>query len=1444
MKESIYLLRANPSLTTNVKLVCDSSYNLYLESYSANKELSDNKYKKVLISSDSFISERLANFYKDLPSNLAFEVKNTIKSDTIQKDINLQYDDTYYSGMRMVEDTRYVEEFQYNTTLKIVPNNLPKWFFIFRQDGTGLEDINGLDSKKLKVVKFFDLSKSTNIGKLFQKNYIDDDVIPESPFELNLKKFEFSKWNGYDYKSGGSVSKSMFLEDYMRNETTHYEMEKFVTSQFQKNDVICSNYLNISFLFDDTVSGIFEKSTSYNIETDYKFMNEDIYNGDFKIGQDLIISNNTFSVTEEKSYRKRWSINRYYGFYVNELIPLKKISPTIPALLNTSNISIYKNEFIVTGSSTLLTGAIPVMPLLTTWDINKVYHIKIKETYYLLDKHVEEIKDITGAVISTVDRYYIISDTLFNSTEEGTLSDLISDYDPVIKIIWDEVEKAPYIVYQDNIPLKFDYSFKIKSNSAIFLLIKIYDKYYNIEYIDGDNLTRKCKIITDWYLSCDGNKFIRKYDSNKIEQIFTQILNKEESVPYFEFYVPQLVQIADWDFARDNTMYANIEYDKFAYVNNTRPYLKELNILDVASPKDPVIETNYQIYTPNPLQLFTIFDGIITEYTYPEFYGDNFVLPMASEYATTGDLYMLNKQNIISDIWNVNQSNCKWGYLDSISNVSYPYKLNNHLTSSGINNFTPSPFTNKTDSSEFSLDWFYTIGIPYDNKTDLVPLGPVSINISTLDIYFRTLNIDNPRQYQGYYYDIGFTNYLDYLRFDIDYYEKSTSTLNLFNYFLNLPVSIGEIGDDTIHEIMYKYYVKRTSEFSKGDGYNGPCVFFKGLKAYAEYVKLNDPNNPINPDKKHLIRYTPADDLAGYEFSVLFDNRETVDVLLHGKAGIDVVVNKIHKNVLIYIYVWTPFNCYTSLSYRSRDKAYDEEYVYYTNVETRESVGTELKIQKLKLSVMYEILNNSYLTYDGFSAGIKYLMVEDVTKYVLTADGGNNILDSSDCIYDAAIDGFYITLTLNDYYPIKQGDWVHLQFPTNILAFDGYSKNYKVKSILNNRVTIEFRDTTAAFGFIPFSLPQFVLPYITKEKSVIPFKLRCVLPDQIKINTSVNLITSDSSAPITPDNKLSTINKILINDLNKTKDGTVENVWSNNPLLRSSIKINSENELTYKQIDSLPYINRYSGNYEPIINNVNLFNKIKLVEYGINTEIIPGNIFTPSYIINGAYTFYTKQLVSGGPYKLIIEVVAHEFNGLLNEKNIFEKNDIVFLNFCSFLNSGMGHEYDFGSYVTFPEIANKYVQIEKVLGTYQLNSTEISNLFAMTYPVVIPTDHLVYIIETNMEFDGYNAIYDPLINIYGNASYKHIAGNLFKPVEDNISFDTTLKDFGINKNVIIGKYTNTSDSPLKSSNSIYDDKNKYAMSDEHGVTSIDRNIFKSSWDLKYYYKTIKNKFNT
>lgn len=1384
MRESVYLLRANPALTTNVKLVCDSTYNLYLESYSANKELSSNKYKKFLISSNSFLSERIAYFYKDLPSNIAFDVKNDIKSDTVQLDINNQYDDIYYTGPRAVEDTRYTEEFQYNTTLKIEPDSLPKWFFIFRVDGTGLEkDMSGnfipvdkLDTKSFKIIKTFDLSKGSQLGVFLAKNYIEDDKIPVSPFELNLKKFEFSTWNGYDYKSGGTVSKSMFLDDYMRNSTTHYDMEKFITAQFQKNEVICSNYLNLSFLFDDTVSGVLEPSTNYDLTGDYNFLNDDIINGDFKQNSDVFFDNTgILTVQENKSYRKRWTINRYLGFYLNDIIPLKTVSPVIPSNFNTVNVSVYKNEFIVSGTQS---NPVPVMPLTEPWDDNKVYSIKIGQIYY----HVRRSLDNSNTY-----RYYIISDTMINPDSEGSLYDLILNYDKIVKIVWQN--SAPYIVYQDLLPFQLDFDDYYRSKDSVFLMIKIQDSFYNVEYVhneydsNGVVLTQGyCKIITDNYITCDDYKFVKRYGSNKEDVIFTQLLNDDDKFTYFEFYLAQLNTIADFDQILDDTAYANIEYDYAHKVNLNRPLLVEQNIQDLSKPKDTLIEKNYQINT------YDSSDNSYVPIAYPEYLGEDFILPLSSEYGVSGDLYMLDKNLNISDIWNINKGSVKFGFFGSVGNCSYPYKLNNDINTSGKYNFNPNPFTTLSNAAEFSLDWFYTIGPPRDIDNSSAPEE---------NITFRTLNIDSyvmaSQLLNAYSIIRPFTaNYRLFEKFDIESYK--TSNFDIFNYFFNIPTQITLKNEYSYYDYYTKIKninTKRHAILSESDGVNGPSFLFKGMKAYIEYVKLIDPNSVLNDSDIAYTKFNPADDLKGYKFSILFDNKETDDITLYGKSGIDVIVNKRHSNILVFIYIYTPYGYTTTLHFRRRDLLYSEDYVYYLD-DLGNTFRSNLLINSLNLNNIYDILNNCKKESEHFDYGISYTLIEDKINFNITS-------------YSVDIVNEILTVKVDKYCNFKTGDWIYLNINDALNTVD--KKNYRIEQRLNGS---DFKIKVP--GLSSFTL---IDGYMTSEISNIPFRIKCVNPDKIDSDPDINIVVSNTTAPFMPDNNINNINNVINHDIS-VSDGIIENVWNNNPMLRELDKNRKEIDLSYAQIDNLPKIYRYSGNYEPILNCIPLFNTEGLKEYGRRLSINPGPpTAAADYFVN-VFTFYVRFV--NNKYKLFVDFYIND-KTIFGNDNPFSIGDVIKIKLYND--------------TTYNKINNRTTTI-----------VDITNEYTYSY---LSQDYYLYEIETDIEFDSYDSNYDEL-DILGDKIVRDIntldiVMCLFKRIEHNTEFNTKLKNFGINKNIILGKWSRDIAPVLKSSNPVYDTKNKYAMSDEHGVMLSNRNIFKSSFDIEYYYSILKNKYN-
>ena len=62
---SFAILRTNVGLTTNIKIMIDSNYNLSLDSIESTDLLQDDKYKKVTFNKNNFWDELIPYFYKN-----------------------------------------------------------------------------------------------------------------------------------------------------------------------------------------------------------------------------------------------------------------------------------------------------------------------------------------------------------------------------------------------------------------------------------------------------------------------------------------------------------------------------------------------------------------------------------------------------------------------------------------------------------------------------------------------------------------------------------------------------------------------------------------------------------------------------------------------------------------------------------------------------------------------------------------------------------------------------------------------------------------------------------------------------------------------------------------------------------------------------------------------------------------------------------------------------------------------------------------------------------------------------------------------------------------------------------------------------------------------------------------------------------------------------------
>lgn len=1336
MNKSAYLLRANPALTTNVKLIVSENYFLYLESYDSNRELSDKKYKKYGVDEGVFLSESLSKFYKNLPVELAYEIKNEVASDNIQDNFANQYDSIYWSGARYIEDNRHEEEFQYNTTLKIVTNSLPKEFMIFRKDKTGADNDYSNDLnyfKELKLIKTFDLTNKTSIGRLFEKNYVTDDRLPRSPLELNFKEYEFSKWKGYNYHSGGNGHVSFFLQEYFQNENTYYNVEKFLTKGFKDNGIIASNYLNLSYLFNDTVADVFVQGEKYYLSDNYDIIkliqNKHITEEQYRISTDS--THNVFYVfNKDIPYRKSWTINRYTGFYINNKICLDKLSTY-------NGIKFKENTTIEIVDNIFMDGFNYANPIDGKYKFNIPIFLKNNNEFLLIEKNKH-------------DQFVIVSDEIINDT----LDNILTNQQESIKIEYSENPNIPneyhnYIKNNNGSPY---YNSKFKTYDNGILVIEIFDELYTL-YVD--NTLELVYINTDEYITADEDILYRKLGNKKdrINNLF--INNKDNNIIYFNVYLLEFTDIKDFDFNRTDTTYTRKEYERNNELDYFRPGIYARDIKSTYIPSDLFYETDYNIWIKD-------YDSNLTQLNNT----NKYILSVASEYSASSDLYMFNLLDDMTDIWDINQHVIKWGLNESINNNSYRYKINNNLTYSGINNFTSFVSGKRIDINKLNLDYFFSIGQPINhdqaNPETLTTFFHQQNNIDNRfdNIVFRTLNVDMPLILDDPVY---FGSIYTLLSFDINFYKNLGTITDYFNLILNQKVILNRT--DPIDSKTQRY--DRISYLQKPDEVNGPEVYFKGFNAYVNYLQHKDMNE-IGECKK-----IPASDLEGYDFSILFSSRkmlEEKDLDRIGNGGIECIINKKFKNILINIYLCVPEGSFTNVEYSLRNNIYNCDYVEY--IENDVWKISTLETKSLTLDNFISELNSKTLKSDAYLDGIHYTILEEVERYTVE---NFDLYDNTNLSL--------VKIKLNNPINLKHGDWIKI-YNTGLLDYDN---NLKVIEILNNKIIVCKVDNDQDLNVDTLNLNLSHI-YLTMGVSDKPFEFQIKNPDVISIDTNKYNVVDVDVCPINAINN-SNINSDIIIDIEN--DGLIENVYNDLGVNTKNIK-KEYLELNDKNYNNLPYIYRYSGDYEPILKDINIFNnnKIKLVNNSFDLNL-------------GLFVRYFSKQKIGDYYYVSIHI----------------KTTTIITN-----NLEIGDMINFLFPLNVPELVF-------------LNGT--TNNIKDIKPSYIDQTLSEIVLSTRYDDLIFPDIEIPLIN--GEITLTPVI--MFKNIKSNLLFDNSYNDFGINNDIMIAKVFTTKN-PMRTIKSVNNTDSKYAMIDEHGTTTVNKNIFKSPWDLKYYYETLPNKYKT
>ena len=619
--KSFGLLRTNVGLTTNIKIMVDSNYGLSLESIESNQSLSTDRFKKMSFNKTNFYDELVSYFFKDIPSELAFSIKFDDDVETMSEKFNFQYDEIYQYGARNIIDNKnYTEEYEYFAPLYIKRNKLPKKFIIFRVDGPGVISLDKDNfkfniAKNFKTVKIFDLTTESILGEWLEMNYKNNEYFPEAPLEMDFRSLEFCRWNGIDYSTGGYISKSLFIDDVLDEEKEIFELEKFIFDNYRNQKVVFPNILNFSFLFDDKPS-------------------------------------------TPNAYRK-WSINRYFGFYIDDMEKVTAMSPYKTPELK-PNISIVEDNYIVDPNSE--------DPFLNGYGYSSPFYVEYIGDYY----KVEVIKQSAGISLQQVNNNGYISEEYVEmfTNKYKIITDInLMGKENLLNKNTGYIDDQNRLVNYNGTFIQID-NFK----DADVWLIEIDGIFHNI--IKDEN---SFKIKTDYSFEFSQNNYTYKRAGETTTVNF--VIDFDIMPKKFHIYKLKFTDIKDFDDRVVDTEYSKYEYEKaedLTLTDETKMYFE--NIDSVSNPKE-LDDFNYKNQVVN--------------------------IPVSSEYTANYETFKI-ENNTLTELWRKNAVHARWSYQNSLSANDYPYLLNNSQIFEDFNR-TVNPFEPEPKRIERNLDYFYTI---------------------------------------------------------------------------------------------------------------------------------------------------------------------------------------------------------------------------------------------------------------------------------------------------------------------------------------------------------------------------------------------------------------------------------------------------------------------------------------------------------------------------------------------------------------------------------------------------------------------------------------------------------------------------------------------------------------------------------------------------------------
>lgn len=286
-KKSFALLRTNPKLSSNIKLIVDSIGDMFLGAFKANKSLSKVEYQKFELNQDGSYSNDVSRFFKGIPVNERFQILRKNSDLTPYSNYAFQYEQQYNSGASFNSTKLYDEQYKVFAPIWL-DRQIPKKFVVYRVHDVEYkeqydEDTLGQNSRILEllknatIIKTFDLTKESKLGK-YLYNHVYDKGVPKSCINFNFSGEGAAEFRGIDTTNGGFANKKEFLsENYIRKDNPEIYSNELLSGGFERHGLISANLINMEFMFDDTTASNYEIYRYFGLYVD------DIEEGSFSI---------------------------------------------------------------------------------------------------------------------------------------------------------------------------------------------------------------------------------------------------------------------------------------------------------------------------------------------------------------------------------------------------------------------------------------------------------------------------------------------------------------------------------------------------------------------------------------------------------------------------------------------------------------------------------------------------------------------------------------------------------------------------------------------------------------------------------------------------------------------------------------------------------------------------------------------------------------------------------------------------------------------------------------------------------------------------------------------------------------------------------------------------------------------------------------------------------